>query len=156
MLVILMSNFLLRMPSADGFECFGPRRFSPPWLSHCIRTADHPVINWFSSINSKKQKTRFSPVLSSFLANICLIICNVFKILVIEALANFKLHPPNSFQMKPLIHPNWWNLQKKIVKISSLPSAVSQLMYKIVVDQGTKMGKIKTWYNDSGKKSDLI
>ena len=45
MLVILMSNFLLRVPSADGFECFGPRRFSTPRLSHCIRTADHPVIN---------------------------------------------------------------------------------------------------------------
>ena len=56
MLVILMSNFLLRVPSADGFECFGPRRFSASRLSHCIRTADHPVINWFSSINAKKIK----------------------------------------------------------------------------------------------------
>ena len=53
MLMILMSNFLLRVPSADGFECFGPRRFSPPRLSHCIRTADHPVINWFSSIKKE-------------------------------------------------------------------------------------------------------
>ena len=135
-----MSNFLLRVPSADGFECFGPRRFSASRLSHCIRTADHPVINWFSSIKKEIFNCAFFFFGKYLSYNFLTLLCfynpgnlgpGQFQAPSSQLILNETTGPPK------LVKP-----PKKILKNSNSPSESTYLF-----DLGWPGGSLVIWQN---------